>query len=241
MLSTILFNVLLCNFGGSAFKMGNVRMQTTVTRYCNLDLVGHDGKPVSCHISNAMETMGLVLPGMDDGKSLTTRQDVFVTKESELTVEASPARPYEYTVMVQTEADASPGLQQVVHKRVIAKLNGTDPQTGMNYTALAMTGLIPNSWTLYTDVNDNRIVKLLATNTLFNDKVFQETNVTHWEELPENMTVHGMFQLVYSTYDIKKHSENTPRRDPVTEGILVDSEVTGEITRELFRDAKRPD
>mmetsp|Transcript_7373 Transcript_7373/g.6137 ORF Transcript_7373/g.6137 Transcript_7373/m.6137 type:complete len:105 (+) Transcript_7373:65-379(+) len=82
MLATILYIVLLfCTFGGSAFNMGNFRMQITVIRYCNLDLVDADGQPLNCHISNSMETMGLVLPGMDDGKSFTTRQDIFITKD----------------------------------------------------------------------------------------------------------------------------------------------------------------
>ncbi|KAF4662783.1 hypothetical protein FOL47_006052 [Perkinsus chesapeaki] len=269
--------------------MGNVRMQSMVTRYCNSDLVGPDGKPVNCHLSNSMETMGLILPGMDDGKSLTTRQDILVTKDGQLTVEASPGRPYEFIVTAHTtkgshmiqlynktsfpirpaSEEESPKQEQLkslnheltledhgwiqhglvhvdgekLHKRVLDKLNGTDPKTGMNYTALALTGLIPNSWTLYTDENDTRIVKLLATNNLHNDKVFQETVVTHWEELHENMTVKDTLQLVYSSYEIEKHSTSVPsrRRDPVPEAMFLDSELTGEMTREFFENTRNPD
>ncbi|KAF4651973.1 hypothetical protein FOL47_011316 [Perkinsus chesapeaki] len=279
MLAATLQVVLLYVSGGYAFKMGNIRMQTRVTRYCHSDLVGADGKSVNCQISDSLETRGLVLPGMDDGQSLTTRQDIFLTKDGQLTVLASPGRPYEFIVMAHTTNDSHMiqlynktsfpirlnnsrkqvqlkslnyeltlddhgwvhhGLSDVdgekLHKRVLAKLNGTDSETGMNYTALALTGLIPNSWILYTDENDTRVVKLLATNNLHNDTVFQETVVTHWEELHENMTANDSLEMVYSMYDIEKHSSTvpSPREDPVPEAIFIDSEITGEISREFF-------
>eukprot|EP00453_Perkinsus_chesapeaki_P004110 CAMPEP_0185917238 /NCGR_PEP_ID=MMETSP0924C-20121207/4348_1 /TAXON_ID=321610 /ORGANISM="Perkinsus chesapeaki, Strain ATCC PRA-65" /LENGTH=68 /DNA_ID=CAMNT_0028643315 /DNA_START=32 /DNA_END=234 /DNA_ORIENTATION=+ len=68
-------------------------MQTTVKHYCNPDLLDEHGKPVQCHISNSVETMGLVLPGMDDGKSFTMRQDVLVAKDGQVVVQASPNHP----------------------------------------------------------------------------------------------------------------------------------------------------
>ncbi|KAF4655302.1 hypothetical protein FOL47_009487 [Perkinsus chesapeaki] len=285
-ITIVLCIALLYTSGTSALKMGNVRMQTTFTRFCNPDLVGPDKKAVECHISSSMETMGMILPGMDDGKSLTTRQDIFLTKDGQLTVEASPGRPYEYVVMAHTTHGSRMiqlynktsfparlnssrnhgqlkgfndeltlgdhgwvhhGLVQLdgetLNKRVLAKLNGTDPETGMNYTALALTGLIPNSWTLYTNENDTRIVKLLATNTLHNNKLFSRMLVTHWEDLHDNTTTNDTLQLVYATYYVENHEEppSTSMEDPQPEAVFVDSAITEEVTRDFYGHTKDPD
>ncbi|KAF4654691.1 hypothetical protein FOL47_009844, partial [Perkinsus chesapeaki] len=277
---------LLCTLVASDFKLGNVRMRTTSTRFCNPDLLGPDGKPVKCYISDSMETMGLVLPGMDDNRSLTIRQDIFVTKDGQLTVGASPDRPYEYFVIHDTIKhthmmelfnktsflvyNGEPrkaqkflnannflsleesgwihhGLVEVggrnLTKRVINGIHGVDPKTGMNYTALAMTGLVPNSWTLYTDETDKQMVQLLATNTFQNNTVYQETNFTHWKELHENITAKDTLQMVFDDYGIEKHMSRSPRgtEAPIAEGIFVGSEITGEKCREYFEDGKKPD
>ncbi|EER13878.1 hypothetical protein Pmar_PMAR008333, partial [Perkinsus marinus ATCC 50983] len=79
----ILLVVLLIRGGVCAFKMGNVRMQMKTTHFCNLDLRDVKGKPVACHISKAMETEGLVLPGMDDNKSSTVHRDIFIAKDGQ--------------------------------------------------------------------------------------------------------------------------------------------------------------
>mmetsp|Transcript_27989 Transcript_27989/g.23144 ORF Transcript_27989/g.23144 Transcript_27989/m.23144 type:complete len:89 (+) Transcript_27989:178-444(+) len=48
--------------------------------------------------------MGLVLPGMDDAKSFTMRQDVLVAKDGQVVVQASPNHPYQYLVFADTAA-----------------------------------------------------------------------------------------------------------------------------------------
>mmetsp|Transcript_27969 Transcript_27969/g.23133 ORF Transcript_27969/g.23133 Transcript_27969/m.23133 type:complete len:89 (-) Transcript_27969:372-638(-) len=80
-------------------------------------------------------------------------------------------------------------------------------------TALSQTGLMPNSWTLFTDEADNKMVKLLSTNVFENDRVYQETVVTHWEELHEDLTVDDALQHVYSAYEIDDHSASYPSAD----------------------------
>ncbi|KAF4687843.1 hypothetical protein FOZ60_003461 [Perkinsus olseni] len=280
---------LLCHFyGASAFTMGNIRMQTKVTHYCNLDLLDEYGKPVQCHISNAMETMGLVLPGMDDGKSLTTRQDVFIAKDGQVTLQASPSHPYQYLLTSDTDThsqtlqlfdkksflvqhvakqkgdspgrrlvDASRTLEddgwvhqglvevdgQKVNKWVMSGPQGLDPKSGANFTALAQTGLMANSWTLYTDEADKQIVKLLATNSFENDKVYQETVVTHWEELEAATTVDDAMQHVYSAYEIGDHSADPPTPDqaPLLDARLIKTHLISESARLFFNDGEMPD
>ncbi|KAF4648885.1 hypothetical protein FOL47_002689, partial [Perkinsus chesapeaki] len=216
MLSTIA-TIFLLILQVAAFKVANVRMQTRDIRYCNPNMLGPDGKPVKCYISKSVETAGLVYPGMDDGKSYATRHDIFITKDGQVTVGASPDRPYEYFLHTDS-ANGSSMLQlynqtsypvvnnaptaqeflhdlsdelsledlgwldhgivdvdgEKLHKRVIYGVNGTDPKTEMNFTALAMTGLIPNIWFLYTDEADEKMVKLLSANTFQNNTVYEE-------------------------------------------------------------------
>ncbi|EER04851.1 hypothetical protein Pmar_PMAR026403 [Perkinsus marinus ATCC 50983] len=268
--------------------MENVRMQTKVTHYCNLDLLNEYGKPVQCHISNGMETMGLVLPGMDDGKSLTTLHDVFIVKDGQVTVQASPSRPYQYLLTSETDAHsqtlqlfnkksflvhhagkthgapsanrrldvghtlekdgwAHHGLVEVdgqkVNKWVRSGAGGVDSKTHANFTALAQTGLVPNSWTLYTDEADEKMVKLLATNTFENNKVYQVTEVTHWEKLDEAKTVDDTLKQVYSTYDIADHSTAPPTEDeaPLLEARFIKTHLISESARIFFNDGEHPD
>ncbi|KAF4649379.1 hypothetical protein FOL47_002125, partial [Perkinsus chesapeaki] len=285
---TITRYTLLCIIGAAAaFKLGAVRMQTKSTRYCNPNLIGPDKKPVECHISKAEETKGLVYPGMDDGKPLTTHHDTFVTKDGQVQVGASPERPYEYTVTTETitslsmiqlfnftsypvadqpkkksqelfsSVDLELTLEEIgwahhglvhvngdkLHKYIIYGANGTEPKTDMNFTALAMTGLIPNAWVLYTDEADEEIVKIQAINTFQNDMVYQEDVVTHWEKLPNGTTTGESMKRVYSAYGIKKHETTVPPLNvaPRPEAILIGSELTGELTRLYFNDGKTPD
>mmetsp|Transcript_8524 Transcript_8524/g.9550 ORF Transcript_8524/g.9550 Transcript_8524/m.9550 type:complete len:323 (-) Transcript_8524:69-1037(-) len=84
-----------------ALEATNARFKTTTIKYCNKDLLDSHGNPAPCGKSVARETYGLTLPGMEDG-SLTTRQDVIVTKEGQVTVEAAPSRPYQYMMHVET-------------------------------------------------------------------------------------------------------------------------------------------
>ncbi|KAF4697250.1 hypothetical protein FOZ60_009874 [Perkinsus olseni] len=88
-------------YGVDALQATNARFTATTTKYCNKDLLGSNGNPAPCGISMARETYGLTLPGMEDG-SLTTRQDVIATKEGQVTIEASPSRPYQYMMYVET-------------------------------------------------------------------------------------------------------------------------------------------
>ncbi|KAF4651629.1 hypothetical protein FOL47_000281 [Perkinsus chesapeaki] len=282
-----LHTTLLCSVGVSAFTMGNVRMQTTVKHYCNPDLLDEHGKPVQCHISNSVETMGLVLPGMDDGKSFTMRQDVLVAKDGQVVVQASPNHPYQYLVFAETESHSQTlqlfnkksypvhhqtheqqessvrrldvghtleddgwthqGLVQVdgqkLNKWVRSGVQGVDQKTGVNMTALSQTGLMPNSWTLFTDEADKKMVKLLSTNVFENDRVYQETVVTHWEELHDDLTVDDALQHVFSAYEIEEHSASSPTADeaPIQEARLSRTHLVGEDARLFFNDGETPD
>ncbi|KAF4665843.1 hypothetical protein FOL47_004405 [Perkinsus chesapeaki] len=130
-----------------------------------------------------------------------------------------------------------------LHKYIIYGVNGTEPKTDMNFTALAMTGLIPNAWVLYTDEADEKIVKIQAINTFQNDMVYQEDVVTHWEKLPNGTTTGESMKRIYSAYGIKKHETTVPPLNvaPRPEAILIGSELTGELTRLYFNDGKTPD
>ncbi|KAF4658802.1 hypothetical protein FOL47_007812 [Perkinsus chesapeaki] len=86
-MATFLQAILLSSLGASAFTMSNIH---------------EHGKPVRCHISKSRETMGMVLPGMDDGKSFTIYQDVFIVNGGQVTVQASPNYPYQYLLMAET-------------------------------------------------------------------------------------------------------------------------------------------
>ncbi|KAF4655841.1 hypothetical protein FOL47_009262 [Perkinsus chesapeaki] len=83
-----------------AFKAGNMRMHITTETICNKDVVDIHGNPAPCGKSMAMETYGLTLPGMEDG-SITTREDMIVAKDGQVTVKAMPSRPYQFIMTVE--------------------------------------------------------------------------------------------------------------------------------------------
>ncbi|KAF4680085.1 hypothetical protein FOZ60_014112 [Perkinsus olseni] len=277
----LLLAVKVSCLGASAFTMGNVRMQLKTTHFCNLDLIDEKGKPVPCHISKAVETEGLVLPGMDDGESITVHQDVFVAKDGQAVVQASPSHPYQYLVMSQNETHSetrqlynksafliehravrdgdAPSVRrlginqtlredgwvyhglveqdgQKLNKWVRRGVEGIDPKSGFNFTAFAQTGLISNSWTVYLDEAETKIVKLLGTNTFENDKVYLETVVTHWEELDGKVDLNDAMQQIYSAYDIVSHSPKPPSENqaPQLDDRLIRTRLVGEEARLFF-------
>ncbi|KAF4664931.1 hypothetical protein FOL47_004884 [Perkinsus chesapeaki] len=87
---------------GAAFSdTTNMRMRVTTKDYCNPDLLDAHGKPAPCGISQSMETYGLTLPGMEDG-SLTTREDIIIANDGQVSVKAMPNYPYQYIMTVES-------------------------------------------------------------------------------------------------------------------------------------------
>ncbi|EER16241.1 hypothetical protein Pmar_PMAR003704 [Perkinsus marinus ATCC 50983] len=280
--------VLLIRGGVCVFKMGNTRMQMKTTHFCNLDLRDIQGNPVACHISKAMETEGLVLPGMDDNKSFTVHRDIFVVKDGQAVVQAAPSHPYLYILMSQNDThfstsqlfnrqsflleqgtrqknDTPDGRRlnanltlegdgwvhkglvdeggQKLHKWVRSGVEGVDPKSGLNFTALAQTGVITNAWVLYLDKDQKQIVKLLGINTFENDKVYLESEVTHWEELDDALTLDVAMKDIHAAYDIvKSHNQAAAREEaPQLDAEFIKTRLVGEEARLFFNDGKSHD
>ncbi|KAF4742378.1 hypothetical protein FOZ63_021606 [Perkinsus olseni] len=94
---------------GTYLKTDNVRLQVTTKDFCNPDLKDGHGNPAPCGVSKSMETFGLTLPGMDDGV-LTTREDIIITKDGQVSVKALPNYPYQFIMTVE-----SPESKRVEH------------------------------------------------------------------------------------------------------------------------------
>ncbi|KAF4685005.1 hypothetical protein FOZ60_007057 [Perkinsus olseni] len=82
-------------------QAGNMRMHVTTKDYCNPDLKDGHGNPAPCGVSKSMETFGLTLPGMDDGV-LTTREDIIITNDGQVSVKALPNYPYQFIMTVES-------------------------------------------------------------------------------------------------------------------------------------------
>ncbi|KAF4715138.1 hypothetical protein FOZ63_019000, partial [Perkinsus olseni] len=94
---------------GAYLKTDNVRLQVTTKDFCNPDLKDGHGNRAPCGISQARETYGLRLPGMEDGV-LTTREDIIVAKDGQVSVKALPNYPYQFIMTVE-----SPESKRVEH------------------------------------------------------------------------------------------------------------------------------
>ncbi|KAF4708838.1 hypothetical protein FOZ63_000389 [Perkinsus olseni] len=185
------------------------------------------------------ESEGLVLPGMDDGKSITVHKDVFVAKNGQAVVQASPSHAYQYLVMSQNETQSE--ARQLYNKSAFliehrAVRDGDAPNVrrlGINKT------LREDGWTYRGLVEQNgqtKIVKLLGTNTFENDKVYLETVVTHWEELDGKVDLNDAMQQIYSAYDIVSHSPKPPSENqaPQLDYRLIRTRLVGEEARLFF-------
>ncbi|KAF4720757.1 hypothetical protein FOZ63_000787, partial [Perkinsus olseni] len=94
---------------GAYLKTDNMRLRVTTKDFCNPDLKDGHGNRAPCGISQARETYGLRLPGMEDGV-LTTREDIIVTKDGQVSVKALPNYPYQFIMTV-----GSPESKRVEH------------------------------------------------------------------------------------------------------------------------------
>ncbi|EEQ99550.1 hypothetical protein Pmar_PMAR015001 [Perkinsus marinus ATCC 50983] len=281
----ILLVVLFIRGGICVFKMGNTRMQMKTTHFCNLDLRDTKGKPVACHISKAMETEGLVLPGWDDHKSFTVHRDVFVFKDGQAVVQAAPNHPYLYLLMSQNDThfstselfnkqsfllkqgtwgkhdapnsrrlNANHTLEddgwvykgsvdeggQTLNKWFRRGAEGVDPESGLNFTALAQTGVISNAWVLYLDKDQKQMVKILGINTFENDKVYLKSDITHWEELDDALTLDVAMKDIYAAYDIVKSHDLAAAGDeaPQLDLEFIKTRLVSEEARLFFNDGK---
>ncbi|KAF4650821.1 hypothetical protein FOZ61_011007 [Perkinsus olseni] len=113
----------------------------TTTNLCNRDLKDAHGNPVPCGISRARETLGLTLPGMEDG-SLTTREHIIIAKDGNVRVKAMPSRPYQYFMYTETPNNVK--LHQLYNHQAIALVDSTPEfQAQRLYGA----GLSKDGWT----------------------------------------------------------------------------------------------
>ncbi|KAF4727186.1 hypothetical protein FOZ62_012507, partial [Perkinsus olseni] len=94
----------------------------TTTNLCNRDVKDAHGNPVPCGISRARETLGLTLPGMEDG-TLTTREHIIITKDGNVRVKAMPSRPYQYFMYVETPKNVK--LHQLYNHQAIPLVDST--------------------------------------------------------------------------------------------------------------------
>ncbi|KAF4664932.1 hypothetical protein FOL47_004885 [Perkinsus chesapeaki] len=85
----------------AGLSKGNVRMHVTTKKFCNLGLVDANGNPAPCGTSQAEGTYGLTLPGMEDGVQ-TTKEDVIIAKDGQVSVQATPALPYTFLMSVNS-------------------------------------------------------------------------------------------------------------------------------------------
>ncbi|KAF4682479.1 hypothetical protein FOZ60_010481 [Perkinsus olseni] len=114
----------------------------TTTNLCNRGLKDAHGNPVPCGISRARETLGLTLPGMEDG-SLTTREHIIIAKDGNVRVKAMPSRPYQYFMYTETPKNVK--LHQLYNHQAIALIDSTPEfQAQRLYGA----GLSKDGWTV---------------------------------------------------------------------------------------------
>ncbi|EER16821.1 hypothetical protein Pmar_PMAR002728, partial [Perkinsus marinus ATCC 50983] len=284
----LLLVTLLLQGGAYTFHMGNVRMQMKTTHFCNSDLRDIKGNPMACHISKAMETEGLVLPGMDDNKSFTVHRDIFIAKDGQAVVQAAPSHPYLYLLMSQNDTHFSTsqffnkrsflieqgtrkktdtpnsrklsanrtleddgwvykGLVdeggQKLNKWVRSGVEGVDPKSGINFTALAQTGVITNAWVLYLDKDQKQMVKLLGINTFENDTVYLQSEVTHWEELDETLTLDVAINDIHAAYDIVQNYNLAAAKEeaPQLDSQFIKTRLVSEEVRLFFHGGKDHD
>ncbi|KAF4675440.1 hypothetical protein FOL47_007748 [Perkinsus chesapeaki] len=74
---------------------------TEVRQHCVQDAVDAHDNLIPCKESRKAETLGMTLPGMEDG-ILTTRSHTIVTADGEVAVEAHPSHPYQYFMNIKT-------------------------------------------------------------------------------------------------------------------------------------------
>ncbi|KAF4672339.1 hypothetical protein FOL47_000647 [Perkinsus chesapeaki] len=231
----------------------SARMLLTTTRFCNNDLMG-----------------------MDDGY-ITTREDVIIANDGQVTVKALPNHPYQYFMDIQTpnhlrvkqlfmnEAfvlkddyidDDTVGVDtssigivdgigdkyNKVNKWVKKGVEGVDPSSGMNYTALYMTGIAPDTWTLY-EADDTPLV-MVVSNSFKNDRVFQLSTFTHFTKLQNGITVDEAESTMDSIYHVKQqqHRKLQPNDDsssitppPTVDVDMISSDYLPEASRAYFQ------
>ncbi|KAF4658379.1 hypothetical protein FOL47_008002 [Perkinsus chesapeaki] len=139
--STALTLSAYATFGGP----NNIRMRVTTKNYCNHDLVDADGNPAPCGISQSMETYGLTLPGMDDG-ILTTREDIIIVTDGQVSVKAMPNYPYQY-IMTVNSAESKRVEQLYNHQSFLLSVGRDTTYVGkLSSAASGRQGLVEQGW-----------------------------------------------------------------------------------------------
>ncbi|KAF4673764.1 hypothetical protein FOL46_006464 [Perkinsus olseni] len=113
----------------------------TTTNLCNKDVKDAHGNPVPCGKSRARETLGLTLPGMEDG-SLTTREHIIIAKDGNVRVKAMPSRPYQYFMYTETPKNVK--VHQLYNHQAIALVDSTPEFEAQR---LYGAGLSKDGWT----------------------------------------------------------------------------------------------
>ncbi|EEQ98580.1 hypothetical protein Pmar_PMAR003901 [Perkinsus marinus ATCC 50983] len=111
------FIVSLLGVYAAPSPLNNVRVHVTTKDFCNKDLKDAHGNPAPCGVSQSMGTFGLTLPGMEDG-FVTTREDIIITKDGQVSIKALPNYPYQFIMTV--EALESTRVEQLYdHQSVV--------------------------------------------------------------------------------------------------------------------------
>ncbi|KAF4674609.1 hypothetical protein FOL47_009000 [Perkinsus chesapeaki] len=105
-----------------------------------------------------------------------------------------------------------------------------DKDTGANFTTLYASGLFPNVWTFYTDIDEKEPVKLIGSNT-FNNKVLQEVIYSNYQILNDSLDVDEAIKSVHDMYKVTPANlELVPNVDDqdaptICDGVLDDPHI----------------
>ncbi|KAF4655459.1 hypothetical protein FOL47_009419 [Perkinsus chesapeaki] len=110
---------------------------------------------------------------------------------------------------------------------------GVDSRTSINIASLSQTGLIPTSWVIYTDINDEVLIKIQTINSgVYGNRVMQETVVVNSEKLYYAMTLDEALSYVYAVYDIHyNNNDDAPLIDP----NMAKAQLVPEAARRYFK------
>ncbi|KAF4648096.1 hypothetical protein FOZ61_003158, partial [Perkinsus olseni] len=80
--------------------------------------------------------------------------------------------------------------------------DGVDQSTGANYSAIYMANLGPDSWTLYMDKENQKPIRIVATNGRHGHVVHQEMRILSFEKRDHHLAVEDARQRMYELYQV---------------------------------------
>ncbi|KAF4659563.1 hypothetical protein FOZ61_004644 [Perkinsus olseni] len=89
-----------------------------------------------------------------------------------------------------------------VNEWVKKSFQGVDHSSGFNYTFIYMANLAPDTWNLYMDRNNEKPLKIVATNAMHGHAIHQEMTITNFEKKDGFMPSEQAHQRFYDLYQI---------------------------------------